>query len=123
MAGKKEITTLSDGISIVKQLRPVTFKWKPHSDIPEHFPDYDPEDTERKRDNKMYGLIAQEVKVAMDKHNMDNFSGWKERSNRLDKEKTQQISKEAFVIPLIKAMQELSTKVDALTARVTTLEG
>ena len=59
----------------------------------------------------------------MDKHDMDNFSGWKERSNRLDKEKTQQISKEAFVIPLIKAMQELSTKVDALTARVTTLEG
>jgi hypothetical protein len=45
----------------------------------------------------------------MDAHNMTNFSGWKTSSLG-----TQTLSKEAFVIPLIKAVQELSAKVKAL---------
>ena len=55
------------------------------------------------------GLLAQEVKTAMDKHSMDNFSGW--GKNQHD---TPVLSKESFVLPLIKAVQELSAKIKAL---------
>ena len=36
------------------------------------------EEPERTYDNKMYGLIAQEVKQAMDTHNITDFAGWDE---------------------------------------------
>jgi hypothetical protein len=57
----------------------------------------------------MYGLVAQEVKAALDTHGITDFAGWDE-----DVEGKQQISREMFVIPLIKAVQELSAKVTAL---------
>jgi len=121
---KTNITDVSwKALDFINELRPITFNWKASQDISDTMIEHDADKNNMDTTTVIDGLVAQEVKAAMDKHDMDNFSGWKERSNRLDKEKTQQISKEAFVIPLIKAMQELSTKVDALTARVTTLEG
>ena len=58
----------------------------------------------------MYGLIAQEVKEALDKHNITDFGGWdKEESSGI-----QAISQEMFVHPLIKAVQELSAEVQEL---------
>ena len=69
------------------------------------------------------GLIAQEVKSAMDKHDINNFGGWKERENNEGKEKTQTLSKEAFVMPLIKAVQELSAQVTTLQNEINTLKG
>jgi hypothetical protein len=116
---KEEIQDNNDcGLAFVNDLRPVTFKWKPHSEIPEHFPDYNPEATERKRDNKMYGLIAQEVKAALDKHNITDFGGWDEMD-----EGVQTLAQSMFVYPLIKAVQELSAQVTDLQAEVTKLKG
>ena len=75
----------------------------------------------------IHGFVAQEVKEAIDKYGDENFSGWE-----LDKvdNKTQRIKKEMFIMPIVKAIQELSAKIDtletentALKARVTTLEG
>ena len=66
----------------------------------------------------MHGLIAQEVKSALNTAGVNTFKGWKE-----DSDGVQQISREMFVIPLIKALQELSAKNDALEARIATLEG
>ena len=60
----------------------------------------------------MYGFIAQEVKAALDKHNITDFNGWtQEKEGGL-----QGISYEMFVMPLVKAVQELSAKVTALEA-------
>jgi hypothetical protein len=59
----------------------------------------------------MYGFIAQEVKEALDKHNITDFAGWNE-----GKDGEQGISYEMFVMPLVKAVQELSAKVKALEA-------
>ena len=59
----------------------------------------------------MYGFIAQEVKAALDKHNITDFNGWTETSDG-----EQGISYEMFVMPLVKAVQELSAKVTALEA-------
>ena len=66
----------------------------------------------------MHGMIAQDIKEALDKAGCDTFSGWKER-----KDGSQVMSREMFVIPLIKAVQELSAKNIALEARIKTLEG
>jgi len=62
----------------------------------------------------MYGLIAQEVKQAMDNHGITDFGGWDQEENT----GIQAISQEMFVYPLIKAVQELSAKVDALEAQL-----
>ena len=58
----------------------------------------------------MCGLIAQEVKEALDKHNITDFGGWNiEKASGI-----QSISQEMFVHPLIKAVQELSNKIEKL---------
>ena len=59
----------------------------------------------------MYGFIAQEVKTALDNHNITDFNGWTQTPDGL-----QGISYEMFIMPLVKAVQELSVKVTALEA-------
>jgi hypothetical protein len=63
-------------------------------------------------------MIAQEVKAALDKTGVERFGGWKE-----DTDGCQRLSKEMFVFPLIKAVQELLAKNNALEARIAILEG
>jgi hypothetical protein len=116
---KKDITTNTDcGLDFINELRTVTYKWKAPSELDKSFSSYDKDKTEASYANKIYGLIAQEVKSAMDKHNITNFDGWGEVGD----EKIQSISEAMFVFPLIKAVQELSAKNDALEARIKKLE-
>jgi hypothetical protein len=117
---KEDIQNNTDcGLDFINDLRPITFKWKPKSKIDSSLPDYDKDKTESEHKQKIYGLVAQEVKQALDKHNITDFDGW-----HLD-ERTgiQSISGEMFVMPLIKAVQELSAQVTALQAEVKTLKG
>ena len=107
------------GLAFINELRPVTFKFKALADIDNTLPDYDENATSRKYDKKMYGLIAQEVKAAMDKHNITDFAGWSEEEFT----GIQGVSQEMFIHPLIKAVQELSAELTAAKARITTLEG
>ena len=60
-------------------------------------------------DKVIHGLIAQEVKQALDKQGVDTFSGWD-----VNPDGRQNVSFEAFVLPLIKAVQELSTEINNL---------
>ena len=60
----------------------------------------------------MHGMIAQEVKSALDNAGVDTFSGWKERPDG-----QQALALESFIMPLIKAVQELSAKVEKLEAK------
>ena len=62
--------------------------------------------------NKVWdGLIAQEVKEAMDKSET-TFSGWSEESNS-----KQLVTYSTMVMPLIKAVQELSARVKELESK------
>ena len=61
------------------------------------------------RKGEQRGLIAQEVKASLDKLGIKNFKGWGE-----DKHGVQEIHLEEFVVPLIKAVQELSKRVEEL---------
>ena len=88
-------------LDFINELRTVTYKWKAPSELDKSFSSYDKDKTEPSYANKIYGLIAQEVKSAMDKHNITNFDGWGEVGD----EKLQSISEAMFVFPLIKAVQ------------------
>ena len=59
-------------------------------------------------------MIAQEVKEALDDNGITDFGGWYEE----EKSGIQGISQEMFVHPLIKAVQELSAKVEELEKKL-----
>ena len=126
---KKDITTDTLGLSFINDLRPVTFKWKAPSEFPTSWETYSPptyvnslgdtieQETEPQSTDTVHGLVAQEVKTALDTAGVSTFSGWSERDGG-----QQCISKEMFVIPLINAVKELKAKNDALEARIAALE-
>jgi len=112
---KKDIKTNEDcGLDFINDLRTVTFKRRAPSELPKDFKDYDADNHEPKHKEKLYGMIAQEVKAALDKHDITDFGGWHE-----DELTGQQgLSQEMFVYPLIKAIQELSAKVVELEKKL-----
>jgi hypothetical protein len=60
-----------------------------------------------------YGLLAQEVKAALDREGVDDFAGWV-LGDKTDPGSTQGLRYDQFIAPLIKAVQELSRRVAAL---------
>jgi len=119
---KKEIANSTVGLEFIKDLRPVTFKWNAKNAIADSLPQYvanssDPVYGEGKAH---HGFIAQEVKAVIDSHSdvVDGHNLWSQ-----DFDGTQQIAPSALIPMLTKAVQELSTALDAALARITTLEG
>ena len=116
---KREIYDQELGLDFVNDLRTVNFQWKPSNEFPKEWNDYS-EENNMDTDVVMHGFIAQEVKDALDKHSSERdskFSGWKEGEDGM-----QHTSREMFVIPLIKAVQELSAQVDTLKAEIKELK-
>ena len=113
---KKNIADAVLGLNFVNDLRPVTYEWKPNNEFPKEFAEYG-EENHMTLDVTMHGLVAQEVKEALDKTGVERFGGWKE-----DADGCQRISKEMFVFPLIKAVQELSAKVEELEDKLNNKE-
>jgi len=105
------------GLDFINDLRTVTFNWKPNTEFPEHYNDYHPTVSKMKTDIKLHGMIAQEVKTALDNQGVDTFGGWSEEADG-----SQRISQEMFVHPLIKAVQELSAQVDELKTEIKELK-
>jgi hypothetical protein len=119
---KENIQDSSLGLDFINELKPKTYTRKHPADWDEAIledrfkeggSEYDEEtgtpikgefDTEKIHN----GLIAQEVKATMDLLGVE-FSGWNEDSNG-----KQGIQYAALVVPLIKAVQELSAKVKQL---------
>jgi hypothetical protein len=111
---KKDIVTNTEiGLDFINELRTVKFKKKNHSEVDANLAIYDASDTDA-RDDIHYGLIAQEVKAAMDKHSIAEFQGWHKLSKEVSPDEIQGVSEQMFVYPLIKAVQELAAKVKAL---------
>jgi hypothetical protein len=119
---KENINDDTAGLSFINDLRPVTFNWKKEKDIPEEMATHKAGSEERFNNDKLnHGFIAQEVKAVIDNHSeiKDGFKMWKED----EKDGRQRIAEGALVPMLVKAIQELSAKNDALLARIETLEG
>jgi hypothetical protein len=60
-----------------------------------------------------YGLIAQEVKSAIDLSGVEDFGGW-QLDDKNDLSSDQGLVYHQFISPIIKAIQEISTRLDAL---------
>jgi hypothetical protein len=121
---KEEIETSTAGLSFLNDLRPVTFKWKKQKDIPSDHRSYVKDSDTRvmgKGEKVQHGFIAQEVKTVIDNHSeiKDGFNMWSEDNI----EGRQRLAEGELIPMLVKGIQELSTKNDALEARIKTLEG
>jgi hypothetical protein len=112
---KQNIKNDTLGLSFINKLQTVTYQWKPNNELPKGFRDYQEENV-KDTSTVMHGLIAQNVKQALDDVGVSTFGGWSELPDG-----SQSISREMFVIPLIKAVQELSAQVTALQAQIATL--
>ena len=113
---KKNIQNETLGLSFINRLRPVKYEWKASNELEPENPLYS-EENNRATGVTMHGLIAQEVKAALDAEGVDTFAGWD-----MGPDGIQAISREMFVSPLIKAIQELKTLVDAQAAEIVALK-
>jgi hypothetical protein len=113
---KKDITGSNLGLEFINALNPVSYKWI----IGGRKPIYDEEtksftsaeDVPGTRTH--YGFLAQEVKQVLDTVAPGkDFSGWV-LTDKDDPESEQALRYEEFIAPMVKAIQELSARLDAL---------
>jgi len=105
---KREIAPLELGLSFINDLEPVTYKWKSADQYPKEW-DIDPT-IDVDTDTVMTGMLAQKVKKALDKADTGiRFPGWGELDNGM-----QHISGEAFIFPLINAVNTLTSRLEIL---------
>ena len=114
---KKDIEDDSLGLSFINKLRPVKFRWKATNELELDNPQYN-EVNNKNTTTVIHGLIAQEVKAALDEEGVSTFGGWDVEPNGI-----QSISREMFLTPLINAIQELSAQVETLKAEIAALKG
>lgn len=129
MSDQRDKTAIRDtvlGLSFIKQLRPVDYKWNCRRDyivastqatttvngvtvpVLEELPN----DGSKTRTRYHHGLIAQEVKQVMDALNVD-FGGYQDHSIKGGKDQLS-IAYMELIGPLIKSIQELNAKVELL---------
>lgn len=149
---KKDILDSNLGLSFIKNLRPISYKWKKakrevvleeSTEIIDVQGDekteqvvmlpkilgYDEhgreivETTSSEGSRNHYGFIAQEVKEALDLAGVgDSFAGWV-LDNKDDPESGQNLRYSEFIAPLTKSVQELSDMVESLQQEINTLKG
>ena len=113
---KEDIQDEEVGLDFINDLRPVTFQWKKEKDIPSDMKAYKEGSEERVMNGKYnHGFIAQEVKQVIDNYDLkDGFDMWTE-----DEADGRQRIGEAALMPLmVKAVQELSAKVEELESKL-----
>lgn len=87
---KKNITSLPSTLNLIQDITPVTFNWKT-GDTRTH-----------------WGFIAQDVKSAMEKHNMGDFGG------HVESEQGQSLRPDQLIPILWNAVKELSNKIEMM---------
>lgn len=126
---KTAIVESNLGLGFIESLRPVSYKWKIGGNkvvcIP-HKKDENGNEILSTDDHIVipqpgkrvhYGLLAQEVKRALDDAKVEDFGGWVQ-DDMNDPDSTQSLNYAEFISPMIKAIQELSAKVKTLEAKL-----
>lgn len=149
---KKDIANSNLGLSFIKKLNPISYKWKNSKaemvleeateqretapgvkeDVVVMLPKisgYNAKGEEiietisSEGVRTHYGFIAQDVKAALDSEGVgDNFAGWV-LDDKDDPESKQNLRYSEFISPLTKAVQELSDMVESLQQEINTLKG
>ncbi|SVB83478.1 uncharacterized protein METZ01_LOCUS236332, partial [marine metagenome] len=114
---KKDIRDTDLGLAFINELRPVKYRLKNPADYPVSLLEQrfkTGEESRPKDDETVYdGLIAQEVKASLDNMGLE-WSGW----SKNESDGKEGIQYGALVVPLIKAVQELSAKVEKLESQL-----
>ena len=117
---KKNIKDNDLGLDFINDLRPRKFNKVNPAEYPDEIRkanDGNHGEWTDSQANKVWdGLIAQEVKEAVDKHK-SSFSGW-----NVEKNSKENITYSTLTIPLIKAVQELSSENQRLKNKLNDLE-
>ena len=125
---KEDITDYQIGLEFINKLKPKQFTKKKNADLPdEFFGEYTASRNDTTKNPRVYqGMIAQEVSASMVEMGITpthitgsaasnpHFSGWEQSKESGE----QRLSYVSFVVPLIKAVQELSAEVTNLKAQV-----
>ena len=108
---KKDIKESKIGLDFINDLKPCKYRYKSPSEFPKEWKAHNPNDKEPMggSDRYYYGFIAQEVKESIDKHDAYDYGVW-----NVQDDGRQRVSREQFVVSLVKAVQELSAKVTEL---------
>ena len=116
---KKNIEDNSLGLDFINDLNTVKFNWKTFKELKETNPElshYKPDSRDQTEDDLILpkpgmqlSLIAQELKEVLSKHDHEDFKG-----HTTDVHDVQEVNREEFIMPLIKAVQELSARVEEL---------
>lgn len=106
---KKDIQDSDLGLDFINSLNPVKYKYITGAIFEGPAPDGGIIQTKVPGVRTHYGLIAQEVKEAIDAAGIEDFGGWLEQEDE-----TQALRYEQFISPLIKAVQELTARVKYL---------
>jgi hypothetical protein len=113
---KKNISNSNLGLNFINLLNPISYKWKIGGGIPIYDEDSgfvigsEPIPGERTH----YGFLAQEIKQALDQVSPgQDFGGWV-LADKNDPDSTQSLRYEEFISPIVKAIQEISARLDAL---------
>ena len=112
---KDNIESTEIGLDFINLLRPVKFTFKDNSTIPEIMTAQYSETNTMNTTHVSHGFIAQEVKAALDSKGDSSFGVWE--LDHIDNE-TQRLKKNMLIMPLVKAVQELSAEVEALKAKL-----
>jgi len=120
MRDKADIIDNPLGLEFINKINPVQFKWDFREDYYNEIKNedgkiireyYEP-DGSKKRSRSHNGVIAQQVKEVMDEMNVD-FAGYKDASLDGGKD-VLSIGYEEFISPMIKAIQELTERIEEL---------
>lgn len=113
---KDNITESNLGLDFINLLNPVSYNYKVGENIVTKDDNNNLIITPKPGSRTHYGLIAQEVKEVLDNAGIEDFGGWI-LLNKEDEDSEQALRYEEFISPLIKAVQELTARVQALEAR------
>lgn len=103
---KADIRDTNLGLEFIKALRPVDFKW----DLREDY--FNKKDGSKKRNRYHHGFIAQEIESVLNAHNID-FGGFQDHAKNGGAD-VKTIGYTEFIAPIIKAIQELSAKIELI---------
>ena len=121
---KTDVTDFTHGLSWIKELRPVTYRWDRRSWYTEDSNTVGTPDGSKKRDRLHIGFIAQEFMEVEKKH---GYASKKDdmlivNQDENDEDPSYGIKYERLVPVLVNAIKELSTKNDELAAEIASLK-
>lgn len=118
---KKDINDSELGLNFINALRPVSYKMISGGKIAKDNQEktivdgkiVEPELIDRPGLRTHWGFLAQQVKEAVDQCGVEDFAGW-QLDDVSDPESGQSLVHHEFLGPIVKAIQELSARLDAL---------